>query len=565
MNSASLSLPRSILVLLILLVSFLTMDSLGGRKLANPDEGRYSEIAREMAASNDFITPRLNGLKYFEKPPLQYWATAISFKLLGESEFSARLYTALCGLACVLLMAYVGWKVFDAETGLLAALVLLSAPYFAGMTEVVTLDMGLTFWMTLSIASFMLAQVAEDAKPRRNWLWLAWVGMAGAVLSKGLIGIVFPAAALFLYCLVQRNFRPLFKLEWLAGLLIFFALTTPWFVLVSLENPEFLQFFFIHEHFERFLSTTHRREQAWWFFLPILFGGFLPWAVALIPAMWWGWQQPGPMNGTNISMSGNQGFRPLRFVLLYSVFIFLFFSRSGSKLTAYILPFFPVMALLIGAYIRAADPKRLAWLVLPISPFALWGIYAAWQAPMKRATNDFSRPLYDELSMWVMIAAAAIAAGALLSFFLFRMHRKWTAVLALSVAVMIGIELIERGYEQISPLQSGYGLAQSVNKYVTPDTRLYSVKTYDQSAPFYLKRTLTLVEYVDEFEMGQKREPEKFIANLKDFPAAWNAPGAAIAIIQPNAMNEMKALGLDFDVIHRDPRRVAIKKTIEKK
>jgi 4-amino-4-deoxy-L-arabinose transferase-like glycosyltransferase len=564
MNSAPLSLPRSILVLLILLVSFLTMDSLGGRKLANPDEGRYSEIAREMAASNDFVTPRLNGLKYFEKPPLQYWATAISFKLLGESEFSARLYTALCGLGCVLLMAYVGWKVFDTETGLLSALVLLSAPYFAGMTEVVTLDMGLTFWMTLTIASFMLAQVSPESVTRRNWLWMAWAGMAGAVLSKGLIGIVFPAAALFLYCVVQRNFRPLLKLEWLVGLVIFFGLAAPWFALVSVQNPEFPEFFFIHEHFQRFLTTTHRREQAWWFFLPILFGGFLPWAVTLIPAMWSGWQRPGQHANSTVISDGNI-FRPLRFVLIYSVFIFLFFSRSGSKLTAYILPFFPVMALVIGAYIRSADPKRLAWLVLPIFPFALWGIYAAWQAPMKRATNDFSRPLYDELSMWVMIAAGAIAAGALLSFFLFRMHRKWTAVLALSIAVMAGIELIENGYERISPLQSGYGLAQSILKHVTPETRLYSVKTYDQSAPFYLKRTFTLVEYVDEFEMGQKREPEKFIADLKDFPAAWNAPGAAIAIIQPNAIDEMKALGLDFDVIHQDPRRVAIKKTIKKK
>lgn len=564
MTTAPLSLPRSTLILLILLISFLTMDSLGERKLANPDEGRYSEIAREMAASNDFITPRLNGLKYFEKPPLQYWATAISFKLLGENEFSARLYTALCGLACVLLMAYVGWKVFDAETGLLAALVLLSAPYFAGMTEVVTLDMGLTFWMTLTIASFMLAQVSSPNTSPRKWLWLAWAGMAGAVLSKGLIGIVFPAAALFLYCLVQRDFRLLFKLEWLAGLLIFFAITTPWFVLVSLENPEFPQFFFIHEHVERFLSTTHRREQAWWFFLPILFGGFLPWAVALIPATWWAWQHPGQLaRGTTIP--DRQTFRPLRFILLYSAFIFLFFSRSGSKLTAYILPFFPVMALLIGTYIRAADPKRLAWLVLPIFPFTLWGIYAAWQAPMKRATNDFSRPLYDEMSVWVMIAAGVIASGALTAFFVLRKHRKWTAVLAFSITVMIGVEFIERGYEKISPLQSGFGLAQSINKHVTPETRLYSVKTYDQSAPFYLKRTLTLVEYVDEFEMGQKREPEKFIANLKDFPAAWNAPGAAIAIIQPNAMDEMKAIGLDFDIIHQDPRRAAIKKTVKKK
>ncbi len=559
MTISTLSLLRSTLVLLILLISFLTIDSLGGRKLANPDEGRYSEIAREMAASSNFVTPRLNSLKYFEKPPLQYWMTAISFKLFGENEYSARLYTVLCGIGCVLLIAYLGWRVFDAETGLLSALALLSAPYFSGMTKVVTLDMGLTFWMTLTIASFMLAQVSNTHTHQRNWLWVAWAAMAGTVLSKGLIGIVFPAAALFFYCVTQRNFRLFINLEWFVGIVIFFGLTAPWFVLVSVQNPEFPEFFFIHEHFQRFLTTTHRREQAWWFFLPILFGGFLPWSLALIPAACSGWMRPGQLTN-NANISDSRVFHPLRFILIYSTFIFLFFSSSSSKLTAYILPFFPVMALVIGAYVRNTDQKRLALLILPVSPFALWGIYAAWQAPMKHATNDFNRPLYDELSIWVMVAAAALATGAVIAFFLFRMHRKWTAVLALSIAVITGIELIENGYERISPLQSGYGLAQSISKHVTPEARLYSVRIYDQSASFYLKRTFTLVEYVDEFEMGQKREPEKFIANMKNFPAAWNAPGVAIAIVQPNTIDEMKALGLNFDVIHQDQRRVAVKK-----
>ena len=549
-------LPRPLLLLLALLAIFISLDGLGDRKLANPDEGRYSEISREMAASGDFVTPRLNGLKYFEKPPLQYWATAVSFKLFGESELTARLYTALCGLGCILLIAYTGKRLFDAETGMLAGLVMLSAPYYAAMTEIVSLDMALTFWMTLAMSSLMISQHALTDTARRRWLWLAWAGMGAAVLSKGLIGIVFPAAAVFLYCLFQRDFRLLWKLEWLVGPLIFLAITVPWFTLVSLRNPEFPQFFFIHEHVERFLSTAHRREQPWWFFFPILFAGFLPWAVALIPACVQGWQR----SPTLLRSAGNPGtFAPHKFALIYSFFILLFFTKSGSKLPSYILPMFPLLALVISAYLRVAEPRRLAWMVLPIFPLALWGAYAAWVAPASRG-DEFSRNLYVSMSAWVTAAALMISLAAVSSFVLLRAQRKWLGVLLLSLGTMIGIELIERGYERISPLQSAHALSEILKPYLTTETRLYSVGNYEQSLPFYLKRTLTLVDYVDEFEMGQNSEPEKWIVKLIDFPAAWNAPGAAIAIIPPGDVDKIRALGIDFDVIHMDPRRAAIKK-----
>ena len=547
---------RPVLILLALLAIFITFDDLNGRKLANPDEGRYSEISREMVASGDFVTPRLNGLKYFEKPPLQYWATAISFTLFGENEFAARLYTALCGLGCILLVAYTGKRVFDEETGMLAGLVMLSAPYFVAMSEVVTLDMGVTFWLTLAVSSLLISQHSSVDFSRRRWLWLAWTGMAAAVLSKGLIGIVFPAAAVFLYCIFQRNFRLLWKLEWVVGPLVFLAITVPWFALVSHRNPEFPQFFFIHEHVERFLSTVHRREQPWWFFFPILLAGFLPWAIALIPAFVQGWRRP-PHLCRESGASGT--FAPHKFVLIYSIFILLFFSKSGSKLAGYILPMFPVLALVISTYVRAAEPKRLAWLVLPVLPLALLGAYAAWVAPDGRE-DQFSRQLYTDMSVWVIGAALSIATAAMMSFGLLRTQRKWLGVVMLSVGTIIGMELIERGYEKLSPLQSSFALAETIKPYVKPDTRLYSVGNYEQSLPFYLKRTLTLVDYVDEFEMGQNSEPEKWIAKLTDFPAAWNAPGAAIAIIPPGDVDKIRALGIDFDVIHTDPRRAAIMK-----
>ncbi|MBL8525269.1 MAG: glycosyltransferase family 39 protein [Betaproteobacteria bacterium] len=548
----SFPLSRPLVLLLILLAVFISLDSLGERKLANPDEGRYSEIAREMAQSGDFITPRLNGLKYFEKPPMQYWATAIAFKLFGESEFTARLYTALCGLGCVLLVAYLGRRLHDEETGLLSALVLLSAPYFGGLAEIPTLDMGLTFWLTLSITAFLISQNTNRESSRRRWLLTGWAGMACAVLSKGLIGIVFPGTALFLYCVVHRNFQLIGKLEWTRGVLLFLALTAPWFVAVSIQNPEFARFFFIHEHFERFLTTQHRRVADWWFFLPILFVGFLPWMFALLPAAFSGWRSPQYLSPRD------KHFAPQKFALLFCIFILLFFSKSSSKLPAYILPIFPPLALVIGVWLRRNSPHRISWMVLPVLPVALIGAYAAWRAPAGKSQDAFSRPLYDEMSLLVVTAALAIAGAVVIAFILFRFQRKWLGVLTLSIGTMIGIELIEHGYEKISPLQSGAALAEVLKPRITPQTRIYAVETYDQSLPFYLKRTLTLVNYSDEFALGQAAEPDKWIARTEDFPAAWAAPGPAVAIIQPIHLERMQKLGLEFDVIHRDPRRVAI-------
>ena len=136
---------------------------------------------------------------------------------------------------------------------------------------------------------------------------------------------------------------------------------------------------------------------------------------------------------------------------------------------------FPMLALVIGVHIRKIDATRLAWHIAPVFPVALWGAYAAWLAPAKKATEDFSRPLYDEMSLWVISAALVIAASTLIAFFVLRNHRKWLGVLFMSIGTMIGVELIERGYEQISPLQSGASLAQSIRKSLKPETRLYAV------------------------------------------------------------------------------------------
>src|SRR5438128_4248167 len=148
------------------------------RPLANPDEGRYSEISREMAASGDWVTPRLNGIKYFEKPPLQYWATAAAFEVFGVNEFAARIYVLACGLATILLVGFTALRLWNAEVALASMLALVASPYFLALGGIVTLDMGLTLWTTATLCAFLLAeQAAQSSKAHRSWMLAAWAAM----------------------------------------------------------------------------------------------------------------------------------------------------------------------------------------------------------------------------------------------------------------------------------------------------------------------------------------------------------------------------------------------------
>jgi 4-amino-4-deoxy-L-arabinose transferase-like glycosyltransferase len=540
---------RVALLLLFIAALAVGLDN-ADRPLANPDEGRYSEISREMAASGDWVTPRLNGIKYFEKPPLQYWASALAFGAFGVNEIPARLYVGLCGLLTLLLVGYTARRLWGGSYALAAMMALVASPYFMALGGVVTLDMGLTLWTTLTLCAFLVAESpGTDDASRRRWVLAAWAASALAVLSKGLVGLVFPAAAMFLYIVVRRDAGPLKRLEWLPGIALFLVIAAPWFVAVSLANPEFARFFFIHEHFERFLTTAHRRTEPWWYFLPILAAGFLPWMFALPSALAHAWERE----------AGTRDFRPLLFAVLWSAFIVVFFSLSGSKLPAYILPAFPALALVLGRYLVEAPTTRLAWMLAPIAPAAIGLAWAAWRAPL-RAREEWTRVLYQEAVPYGLAGAAILFATALAGVYLMRQGRRLFAIVVVALGTVLTIDCIEDAYEELSPRQSGFVVAAKIRPYLARDPRLYSVKHYDQTVPFYIGRTLILVEYVDEFGPGLDAQPAKAVAKLADFTAEWLRPGEALAIMQPDLLKELRAQGLPMQVLHEDPRRVLVRK-----
>jgi 4-amino-4-deoxy-L-arabinose transferase-like glycosyltransferase len=546
-------LTRFALALLAILAIVVAFDNLQ-RPLANPDEGRYSEISREMKASGDWITPRLNGIKYFEKPPLQYWASALALKLFGESEITARLYVALCGLLTLAIVGYTGARLATSEAGVLSAIALLSSPYFVALGGIVTLDMGLTLWTTVALCAFLIAEgAAEDADARRSWMLVAWAGAAFAVLSKGLVGAVFPAAAFVLYWMVSRDRKALRRLHWKPGLAVFLAITAPWFVAVSLANPEFARFFFVHEHFERFLTTTHHRVAPPWYFLPIVFVGFLPWMFALPAAALHALRSERPSGEFLAS------FRPLTFALIWAVFVVGFFSLSSSKLPGYILPAFPALALVLGRYLADALPGRLAAWVWPIVPVSLGLAWLVWQAPL-RARDEWTRSMYEHAQVWAYLGVGVLFLSSAIATVLLWRGRRWLGIVTLALGTMILIDCIEDAYEAFSHRASGLVVAEHMRPLLTPETRVYSVKHYDQTVPFYIGRTVTLVNYTDEFALGLAAEPGKSITDLQAFARDWVRPGPALAIIQPGIHEQLKAQGLPMQLVLEDPRRVLVRK-----
>jgi 4-amino-4-deoxy-L-arabinose transferase-like glycosyltransferase len=540
---------RRALFALLLALAVLWFCNLGVRHLVKPDEGRYAEIPREMIASGDWLTPRINGYKYFEKPPLQYWATAVSFLAFGTNEWAARLWPGLTGFLGVLLVFWAGNRLFAPPAGLLGAAVTASATLYAAMGHLLTLDMALSFFMSAAVFAFALAQQEAGEPERRRWMLLAWSAMALAVLTKGLVGAVLPIGAVGAYVLLHRDWKLLSRLELLRGGLLFLAIAAPWFVLVSLVNPEFARFFFIHEHFERFLTREHDRYQPAWFFVPILLVGFLPWIVGLLPALRSAWPR-----------SATAPFHASRFLLIWCALVFAFFSASSSKLVSYILPLFPALSLLVGSYLGSA---RRGILLAQAVAAALLGIALAVAAPFAIGYESEAIPasLVKEYLPWLIAAGLALAAGGVLSALFSMRGMRIAAVLSLACGGLLLAQAALTGHETLSPSLSAYHIVHKIRDQVKPDTPFYVVETFDHTLLYYLGRKVTMVSVTDELADPIRRAPGDFLPDTAAFARAWQADGDAFAMFNAADLPVfLEAHPVPMRIVAVDPRRVIVRK-----
>jgi len=523
---------------------------LGVRTLVPPDEGRYAEIAREMFVSGDWITTRLNGIKYFEKPPLQAWMSALAFTVFGLGEWQARLWTGLCGLLGVAVTGYAGARVFDRRVGFYAALVLGSSFFWVACSQVASLDMSLAAMMGLTLCALLLAQHdGASAAERRAWMLASWAGMALAVLSKGLVGVVLPGAVLVVYTLIARDWGLWRRLHPGLGLPLMLAIAAPWFVLVARANPEQPHFFFIHEHLERFLSSGHRREGAWYYFFGVLAGGIAPWLGVLPQSL-------------ALGATGDTGrFRPRLLLLVWAVLIFVFFSVSHSKLPGYILPIFPALALLIGAYLEAGTRRSRMFAAGLTAAIGVLLLVLVPLMPKLVRFPDAAGEL-EAYQPWVLAAGFAALAGGALALLHARQLRRDLMVLTLALAGFILAGSILVGFERYGQLRAGTALIPAIKAELKPDTRIYSIGTYEQSLTWYLERSVILVAYRDEFGFGLDQQPELAIAQMQAFVGQWTRDAAAgvrdLGIVRADIYNQLKQQGVPMRVVAQDKRRIVI-------
>lgn len=484
------------------------------RTLIAPDEGRYAEMAREMLLSGDWVTTRLNGIKYFEKPPLHTWMSAISFALFGIGEWQARLWNGLCGIAGVFMVGYTGQRVFGGRAGLYAALVLGSTLFWTAASQFNSLDLGVAATMSLSLCALLIAQRDDiGLSRRRGWMLLCWTGMALSLLAKGLIGLVLPGGVLVVYALMSGDRAIWRRLHLVSGLALFLLLSLPWFLLVAARNPEQPQFFFIHEHWDRFFLKTHHREGPWYYFLVLLLPATLPW-LSLLPA--------------SLAMARRRvagSFQASRLLLVWIVFILFFFSYSSSKLPGYMLPVFPALALLAGAYIEQASRfAALAAAALLAAVGAVGLACTPFLGMLARPAADAA--VFESMRPWLAAAFVAALAGGAAAWYAEHRGRRAAMVLAAALGGWLLTELSMAAYEPYGRRQAGLELALAIRGELNKNVTVYSVGTYEQSMTFYMGHTVIPVRYTNELEFGLKQEPARGIASLEEFYARWRR-GAA--------------------------------------
>jgi 4-amino-4-deoxy-L-arabinose transferase-like glycosyltransferase len=523
------------------LLTLLWLATLAARPLFNPDEGRYAEISREMQSGGDWVVPHLNGLAYIEKPPLQYWATALSLRVFGPSEFAARLYTALTALGTILLVWLMARRLWSLEAGWRAGAVLSGMLIFVVLGQLLTLDMSLTFYMTLSLTAFLTAQQAVQPRP---WMLLAWAATGLGVLTKGLVAAAIPAAVLILYSLYSRDAAPWRRLHVKWGLPLFLVITVPWHWLAARRLPDFLEFFFVHEHLARYLTPIADRQEPWWFFGGVLLAGSMPWTLSALRVLGSGWRRASP-----------PGFNATLFLWIWVVFIGVFFSLSDSKLMPYILPLMPALALLIAALpTQALERDFLFTAILTlIAGLGLGLASLKWASVIaSSARSAYFLPLAKPLGQIALLLAVSGA------FVLVQRARGATrAGVFLGAGWGLAWLLLIRAAASLAPIYSGVALAAALPE-ADRGAPIYSVGTYDQTLTFYLRRTVTLVGYRGELDYGLRKAPGAEIADVAEFLRRWSAPTQAFAVMEKTMFDDLKSRGVPMRLVTANVRRVLV-------
>jgi 4-amino-4-deoxy-L-arabinose transferase-like glycosyltransferase len=471
-----------------------------------PDEARYSLIPSEMNASGNYVTPHIKNTIYLEKPPLAYWATALSFKVFGENDFSARLFTGLCAWGCILLAFFIGRHFRDEKTGLYAAAVLTISVFPFVLGRINILDMPLTFFLCLSVWFGYLALTGE-----KKYLYYGFYFFCAlAFLTKGIIGIVFPFAILVFWLVWARRWRDTLKLVSPVGIAVFLLIASPWLIFAQMENPDFLWFFFVREHFLRFTTQMHGKSEPFYYFIPIILGGTLPWSVYLIRA----WQRRAIPEWL-FQKDDN------KLLAVWFLFIFLFFTVSSSKLATYIAPVFLPIALFAGNIFRSYEEapvqpgtRRKVFYRLFVVVQAVMVVMALLLPLILQRYSDPEKGLVVIISglwpLWILVPSASVILLIFLPDLVQKKYQQgWFLTIYLLAALLLASSLFPIN-DFLYSYRSSHVAKDAIEKHLPKDRLLYQYRVNFYGIDFYNKIHTAIVEDFGELADGIiKLKPEE--------------------------------------------------------
>src|SRR2546421_5874591 len=499
---------------------------LGSFPLVGPDEPRYAAVAREMFARRDFITPTLGGRPWFEKPPLLYWMMILSYRVLGVSEYAARLGPALCGLLTGVFVYWIGSAIEGAErndpsnegshltnagVGRWSALVWFSSLGAIGFSRGATFDIVLTMTVSGALACFFVSEVSArkdgDAVRRGPPLLLAFYFFAGlSLLAKGLVGYVIIFGVVAVYFIVRRESSTArFARSIIWGLPLSLAIAGGWYgPMLARHGWTFIDQFIVQHHFARFVTNKYHHPGPPYFYLPVLAGMALPWtivlAASLISARRWHWRGALPLERARV------------FALAWLLVPLVFFSFSGSKLIAYILPALPAAALLIGERMACFCREERGEKILRLTGGGLICLAAAgvWYSHRNSQLNFYC----TGLAALPFISVGAIA--------MVRPQLRNQLFLLISIAAFIMAAI---GLKCAAPLVAGTESVRdlfanaALHGYAT--TQVVQSHTIERTAEFYAANRITY---------GSDGEPVKFEGAGQVIEAARKSGGSSLCL-----------------------------------
>lgn len=474
----------------ILMLSFLCIllffFRMGNPSLWDIDEGMHASTSKDMILNDNWITPMYNGEKFYDKPALFNWFVAVSFLLFGFTEYAARLPAALLGWGCVITTYYLGRKMFNPLTGFLSAVILATSVEYIALSRVVVHDISLVFFITLALALFYIGHQSE--KKRRAHFLIGYAALGFAALAKGPVGLLLPVMIIGIFLIFKKNIGFVKEMQIGWGILIFSGIAGPWYTMICLQNSDYFEYFFIKQNFGSFLDDVHSRHpEPFYYYLPLLFGGFFPWSFFLPYVLYNAIREKIKLYGDGILYS-----------LIWFVVIFVFFSMASSKLGSYILPLFPALALLVGVFLheltttpsRAAHKAVLISFIPVLALFAGVLIYLFLYPPLDIETKF-------GFNLGLLKYIALLTSGIFILAFFSVLKKKYPAYIFFMTSAMVSIVVF--AYLFIMPAIDAYrstkGLAIKLDKILEPGENFIFYDRVMDSALFYTDRKAIEVHY----------------------------------------------------------------------